>query len=539
MSEKDSNQNEIIESAVNTQEEYKDEYAEFGTIFSDPSAHREKKTVSSTKKGVRAIIATAVALAIVVGSIFAIVKFVPRLSTEDDNNTDMLFSDTMLFDNELSELASITVTNSNGTFTFLSEEVETTDSSGGTSTAKRWYVQGMDKDLVDSETIKEKLQSAAKLTVKRTVDTKTPEQCGFGQPKYTVKVLTDQGAEYTIYVGADSPDNTGTYVMSDSSDDIYIAYDTAIENFNFALLDLANSEPMAAAKFSTSVVSYCDDLGVLNTFDTLKISGKNFDKPLVITPNKDESISAYVGYTITSPIKRYADTDGVDAVFSIFSDGLAADGAYAFDVSPSSLAAVGLDNPDMTVQLTIAGESKTFKISIVDDNYFAVVNDESKMIKKVALNTASFVTYGPDDLYSSFVFIRTISDVSNMTVSHGEKTYSFDITSVKGEDDKAKLEVSCNGKKITYSYFQNLYQEAVGLTVSDYSTEAISAQPDMTLSFTNAKSGEVTTIRFYKCSATKYQYSIDGVPLGKIVSSSYNKIVKYAANVAADKDING
>lgn len=539
MSETNSNQNEIIEPKVDTNEEYKDEYAEFGTIFSDPSAHREAKTVSSTKKGVRAIIATAVALCIVVGSIFAIVKFVPRLSTEDDTNTDMLFSDSMLFDNELSKLASITVTNSNGTFTFLSEDVETTDSSGQTAKSKRWYVQGLDKDLVDSETIKEKLQSAAKLTVKRTVDTKTPEQCGFGQPKYTVKVVTDEGAEYTIYVGADSPDNTGTYVMSDTSDDIYIAYNTAIENFNFALIDLANSDSIPAAKFSTSVVSYCDDTGVLNTFDSIKISGKNFEKPLVITPNKDESISAYVGYTITSPIKRYADTDGVDAVFSVFKTGLATDGAYAYDVSPSSLAAVGLDNPDMTIQLTIAGETKTFKISIVDDSYFAVVNDESKMIKKVALSSATFAKYGPDDLYSSFVFIRTISDVSNMTITQGEKTYSFDITSVKGEDDKAKLEVSCNGNKITYSYFQNLYQETVGLTVSDYSTEAISAQPDMTLSFTNAKSGEVTTIRFYKCSATKYQYSVDGVPLGKIVSSSYNKIVKYAANVAADKDING
>lgn len=539
MSETNSNQNEIIEPVVDTQEEYKDEYAEFGTIFSDPSAHKEKKVVSSTKKGVRAIIAAAIALCIVIGSIFAIVKFVPRLSTEDDNNTDMLFSDSMLFDNELSELASVTVTNSNGTFTFLSEEVETTDSSGQTAKSKRWYVQGMDKELVDSETIKEKLQPAAKLTVKRPVDTKTPEQCGFGQPTYTVKAVTDEGAEYTLYVGADSPDNTGTYVMTNTDDTIYIAYDTAINNFDFALIDLANSESIATAKFNTSVVSYCDDTGVLNTFDTLKISGKNFEKPVIITPNKDESISAYVGYTVTSPINRYADTDGVDAVFSIFSKGLAVDGAYAFDVSPASLAAVGLDNPDMTVQLTVAGETKTFKISIVDDSYFAVVNDESEMIKKVAISSSTFVQYGPSDLYSSFVFIRTISDVSNVTIAHGEKSYDFDITSVKGEDDKAKLEVSCNDQKITYSYFQNLYQEVIGLTVADYSTEPVSAQPDMTISFTNAKSGEVTTIRFYKCSATKYQYSIDGVPLGKIVSSSYNKIVKYAANVAADKDING
>ncbi len=549
MSEFSENQNENLETSASqqepeAQETYKDEYAEFGTIFSDPSANKEpekkgKKNVSDTKKSVRTIIAATLVLALVVGTIFAAIKWIPTLPDDEGDNVSTLFSDTVLYEHDLSKIDSVTVTNPNGVYTFLSEPIESSDSSSDTASA-RWYVQGIDKDMVDSSSIEEMLSPIATLTVKRSVDTKTPEQCGFSQPKYKADVTSAEYGDFTLYIGADSPDNTGTYIMTSKEDKIYIAYNTAISNLDFEIIKFANTDAFEPAKFNKSVVSYCDDEGVLETFDTIRITGKRFEKPVVITPNKDESLTAYIGYMLTSPMNRNANTDNVDAVFSIFSNGLAVEGAYSYDVTAKSLAEVGLNDPDMIIELTISGETKTFKVAEVDDSYCAVINDESKFIKKVSKTTAVFTKNGPTDFYSSFVYLRAIGDISKIDISYGDKSYEFDITiDREQEENEKKYSVTCNGKKITYSYYQDLYQELVGLTGSDFSTDPISAEPDMTIKYTNSNNGKVTTVCFYKCSATKYQYSVDGVPMGKIVSSAYNKIVKYAANVAADKGING
>ena len=59
------------------QPEYKDEYSEFETVFSDPAEHHAKKP-SGGKKRVRAIIAAALAVAVLTGGTITVIKLIPN-----------------------------------------------------------------------------------------------------------------------------------------------------------------------------------------------------------------------------------------------------------------------------------------------------------------------------------------------------------------------------------------------------------------------------------------------------------------------------
>ena len=512
---------------------FRDEYAEFTTVFSEPEQKNGKRIkTGGIKRQMKAVIASAVALALLVGGTVAVVKLIPE-KDDSSSSSSSLFSDISLVSAQSSDLDSVTVTNSNGKYTFLSEKTTSSDSSGTETTV--WYIDGIDKSFVSSESIETVVKSAASVTAKRSITEKSEEECGLDAPKYQVDVKSEKDGDYSLYIGSESPDQTGTYVKISTMDGIYLVYDSGLLAFDFDILDFANTTKLPAASFTSSISSYCDDSGNLTTFDTLTLSGKRFPNTVVLKPNTDSELSKYLGYIIESENGRYANADRVNPIFKLFSEGMTMVGAYAFDESAESLAKYHLNNPDLTITLSVSGEKKQFKVSVLDDTYCAVVGDGTGYIRKVALEDIPVANYTIDDIYSSFVYINTITDMANITVTLDGEKYSFDI-SENDENSDEECTVLCNGNKITASYFQNFYQSLIGVTAADYTTQKVSGEPSLTVSYTR-HNGETTTIAYNKVSATKYQYSVNGTPTGRVVSSEYNKIVKYVKRVANDKDI--
>lgn len=324
--------------------------------------------------------------------------------------------------------------------------------------------------------------------------------------------------------------------MLSNADDIYLVDSSAVSSFDFELLDLANTTAFAAASFEADISDYSGDDGTLTSFDKITVSGGNFPEKVIIVPVESESeLSAYLSYEVISPTHRYA--ENVDSLLSLFNSGLTVSGAYSFDVSASSLAAVGLDNPDIIISIELAGEKKTYKMSRVDDENFAVINDESVMIKKVSASNISFASYKAEDFYSTWVLMQSINEISNFTLSYQGTDYSFDIVYDDSEDAEETYVITHNGNKITAQYFQNFYQLFVGLTCSDFTVEKLSAEPEITIKLTFSENGASKTLDFVKCGETKYQYSIDGEAFGKVTSSSLNKLIKNIKLVSQNKDV--
>ncbi len=499
--------------------EIKTNTAEESTIFSAPLEH-EQVNKNPKKKKLIGTIAAVVAAAILAASSFAVVKLVP--DKQDDTDTP-LFEEMKVLDVDSANLSTVTVTNPNGTFEFIADTTMVTNENGTVSQAIAWNLEGQDMEKLSKDKIDDIVNAACSITSHRKVTEKTDEECGINKPRYTVKVTSSVMNDYTVWVGDASPDAMGVYLKVSTDKNIYLVTTGAAEAYNFNVLDLALVNSFGAASFSSGTTDYFDDAGSLVSFDKITVSGKRMDETLEIVPNKDEKLSSLAGYVVSKPIDRYA-SEATNDLVSIFSGMTAVEAVYALDVNDDTLKEFGLDNPDVVVSMTIRGETKTFKISEVDSQYCAVINQDSTVISKVSKENVKFIDYKIEDYYSTWITKNMLVDLNKMTFTLGETEHIFDIAYDK-EAENSELEVTYNGKKVEETEFQKYYELFVGIACSDFTVGEVSDKADFTVKMDFASGGN-QTVSFYKSGDVKYQYSIDSVPLGKITSSAYNRMIK-------------
>ena len=133
--------------------------------------------------------------------------------------------------------------------------------------------------------------------------------------------------------------------------------------------------------------------------------------------------------------------------------------------------------------------------------------------------------------------MSSINDLSNMTFTGDGFSYSFDIVYDDSDDADEEYVITLDGKKLTASYFQNLYQQFVSLNASDFETSQSGEQAVLTITLTYSADGSKKTLAFYPSSATKYVYKNDGKAMGRISSGEISRFIKQIARVAEGKDV--
>lgn len=511
---------------------------EFSTIFGDPVEHRKKAGDAHKKKRLLSVIAACLAVAVLVGGTLAVIKLIPEKETED--SADYTDETIQVLELEEDAVSAVTMTNSKGSFKLVPVRTETetdTDSEDSTDAAvtTTWTVEGTDQKYTSSSAIQDKVSSVISLTAISEITGKTAEQCGFNDPLYTAVIELADAENRTVEVGTASGDGLGNYLRVSGDDKIYLVEASALAELEFELLDLADTTAIPGITVTDDMADYTGDDGALTTFDTITLTGSNFAKPLVISAKNDDSaISQYFNYTITSPQKRIA--DNVDDLFNMFTNGLSVSGAYAFDVSAASLKAVGLDAPYLTASVKIGNTTATFKIAKVDDEYCAVVTDDSYMIRKVAASNLTFLDYDAESFYSNMVFLENIMDLSELTLTAGEESYTFGIAYDEEAESDSQFTITHNGEQITAGFFQNFYQDFVGMTFADYNTDSAVTAMDMTITV-KFLDGHTESVALAKDTATKYACFVNGERMGRVSSTDYNRLLKDIRNVSQNKDI--
>ena len=90
-----------------------------------------------------------------------------------------------------------------------------------------------------------------------------------------------------------------------------------------------------------------------------------------------------------------------------------------------------------------------------------------------------------------------------------------------------------NGKQIDCSSFQYLYQYFISMSCSDYTVETLNSDPELVIEYVfNKKKYKNSKIEFRRSGASRYQYTVDGIDMGKTTSAEINKFVKYLKKVA-------
>ena len=510
---------------------------EFSTVFSDPTEHKSAHKTQKRKR-LPVIIASLLAVAVLAGGTVAVIKLIPE--REDDTSTPSVETIKVL-DKSSDDFKIVTVTNKNGTFKLYSEEekVESSSSSSDTSSSSTktvWYLDGYAKDVINSSSVSSIVSSVASVTASREVTAKSAAECGLEKPTVKADVVTKDGAEFSLLIGGDSPDGTGIYIKLSTDDKIYINDSSIDSSLEFDALSLAATDSIAGVPTSDLSSDYKDDNGNLSSFDSITLTGSNFPEKLIIAPNTDKNLSTYAAYMTTSPTKRIADK--VDGIFGLFKSGVTVSGAYSFDTSVSTRKKLGLDNPELTAEIKVGSVKQSYSFKKQEDGGYAVWYDGAKLIKKVDASSITFIDYKVNNYYASWVCLQSINELSNFTIKTPEKTYSFDIVYDDAEDAKETYVITYEGKKLTAENFQNFYQECISLSCSDFTVDKVSGEPAMTIVFTYSDTSRAKTdVKFIKSGAAKYQYSIDGIEMGKINSSALNKILKHVEKVAKDESI--
>ncbi len=518
----DENQN-IIE-AENTDE--------FSTVFSDPAAHEnvaESKN-SNAKKRIISVIAGVLAVVILISSTILVVKLIPE---KTDNEVTSSSAPTIkVIEIPESNIKKVTFFNENGNF----EMNNTASKDEDGDDVYTWSLKGYSTDVISAETLSIMVSDAIKIYAIREITLKNAEQCGLTDTKIKASIVKNDDTEVTVLIGGKSPDNGGIYVKLSDSDKIYLVADKLDEAFTFTTLDLANTNPISALTLDDKYTDYMTN-GSIVSFDSITVSGKNFNKKVVIKPNNDDKFSQYMPYVLTAPVSRIA--QNVENALELFSSGIMVDGAYALDASAATVKKFGLNTPDVEVTAKFDDYSYTYKFKKQADGGYAVWHSDCKLILMIDGSSLEILSYDTISFYSTWISFINIEDVSRLDIVSKGKEYKFDITSQESEeDDSVEYTIKHNGKKLTTENFQNLYQYCISLQASDFETEQLSNQPEYEIIYNyNANGKNPTKIAFYRISATKYQFSVDGEMIGKINASDVNRIADYVEKVAKNETI--
>ena len=487
---------------------------ENSTIFSAPKEHAKKSTDFKKKKYLPAILASILAVVILAGSIFAIIKFIPERTEEETSEPS--FQEIEVLTANSSDFKLVNIINTNGNFKLFPKE---------SSDTVTWYIEGFKEGILDSSSIAYVVDDLAAITASREVTQRTAKDCGLDKPSVKAEITDKNGKKFSVLFGSESPDKSGYYLKLSTSDKIYVVSTYLYETVNFTAVSLGNTNILPALDITSVSAKYKGDDGLLASCDKITLSGKNFSKPVVIEPNYDKMVSVYAPYNITSPTKRAA--ENVEGVFEIFKSGVTVMGVYAVDKTAASLKKFDLDKPDLTAKIEVEGKTLTYKFKLQGDGYYAAVCDTDPLIKQVDAQAIPFVDYKISDYYSSWVCLNGIDNLKSFSVTVDGKTHTFSIKANPEEKEDQLYFVNYNGRELSSPKFQEFYKSCIGLMCSDFTIDKASENDKITFVYTyNDDIGGSQKVEFKKVSESKYQYFVDGEAMGKITASSLRKIEK-------------
>ena len=326
----------------------------------------------------------------------------------------------------------------------------------------------------------------------------------------------------------------------ENSDKIYIVSGEMWESLNFDLLDFASTDSMSTFADNGENTEYFSN-GTLSSFDKLVVTGKKFPEQVIIEKSNDKNISDYMPYVVTSPSDRMA--DNLESVMTLFQKGVSVSGAYSYDTKPETLQKFGLSNPDLAFEMSVGKENISYKFALQEDGNYAAIHNDSKLVHKVDASVLEgVINLNTNSFYSSWVCYTFIGDLSEFSITADGKEYSFGIVnneenaSSESDEEQEDYTITFNGKKISTEEFKNLYHYCISLKCLDFVTENLSDKPNVTLKFTHTN-GKKDIFEFIKVSATKYQYTKNGIAMGRVSVTSIDTLVENAIKLSSGEKV--
>jgi len=519
---------------------------EESTIFSAPEAHRD-----IVKKGVKLkkMIMAAVALVVVSAIAITVALTVPPLLDDKDNSSSEI--NPPMMDSKLFEgVDRVTLTRGSTVIEYktIDREKETEDDDGNkvTEIVKEWALKEVDPELTDYTNIDNTVNSYMEQHyTKKVSDNKNDgNDYGFENPTYQVDFYKEGSSDIflSLYIGGENPAKTGHYATTSQDNAVYyIAGESEFYHYQKNLTDFVNPESIPAIAKDKE---YSDDNfteGQLVLCDKVIVSGKNLGDTYVIEAQDADNVTTFTSYKVTSPTTRPANDDNIGNYVALLSYGVEATGRYSYSVTDEDLKKFGLIDPDFELTVYVDNIKRSFKATLQSDGNYAVFYEGNKTIMSVPAGSLTPATYDRSDIFNTLLFIENITNAESLSVESGKEKITFGIvTEYDEESDSNNLtKITVGGQEITKSNFQNYYQYLVGVKAQSYEeVDTKGLTPETVLVLTHIGGKTSTTVKYFKITNTRYQVEVNGVKMGLISSSEHTRIMKYAKNVAENKEYN-
>ena len=519
---------------------------EESTIFSAPEAHRD-----IVKKGVKLkkMIMAAVALVVVTAIAITVAVTIPPLLDDDSSSSSEI--NPRMMDSKLFEgVDRVTLKRGSTVIEYktVDREKETEDDDGNkvAEIVKEWALKEIDPSMTDYTNIDNTVNSYMEQHyTKKVSDNKNDgNDYGMANPIYQVDFYKEGSDEVhlSLYIGGQNPTKPGRYATTSKDDAVYyIAGVSEFYHYQKELTDFVKPESIPAI-FKDK--EYSDDNfteGQLVICDKIIVGGKVLGDTFTIESQKADNVTVFTTYKVTSPTTRPANDDNVGNYVALFSYGIEATGCYSYTVTDEDIKKFGLDNPDFELTVYVDNIKRSFKATKQSDGNYAVFYEGNKTIMLVPSSSLIPASYDRGDIFNKLLFIENITNAESLSVQSGTESVLFDIvTEYDEEADTSNLTaIKVGGQEITKSNFQNYYQYLVGVKAQSYEeVDTKGMTPETTLVLTHKGGKTNTTVKYFKITSTRYQVEVNGVKMGLISSSEHTRIMKYAKNVAANKEYN-
>lgn len=320
------------------------------------------------------------------------------------------------------------------------------------------------------------------------------EEYGLSDPQTTVTVNMNDGTSYEIYVGILSPLGDGYYVMVQDDPKLYLVSQGTLSiicdyaNKDFVYRTFAsNPEADDIENLVQKVILYRDDIGRELVFEQLE------DDPDM--PYRPTYASAY---TMTSPIKAYADGDNFYNVAGP-ATALRADSVVAIYPTDEQLAEYGLDDPQATYEATKTDgtvlrlqvgnacygdptDEDAEPASSITGYYFMV--DDIDAVFYVDYSGLSFMDVSEFDMLSQVAFGPDLKALESFTIEAQGKAYQFDLTQTQVSDTRTETSATLNNDiALNHDRLSEFYVYVVSALAEGLYTDTPSGDPILTFTF--------------------------------------------------------
>ena len=531
-----SDENIPFEDEKDTDAELNEEIAE-STIFSAPAEHEYARKGSKMLRN--SLIATII-LSIVVSAALSIWVYVPKLNDGSGTSSSSKIEESPLWELNSKKFSAITLTKGNDSLVLYPQDTEPTSSEQ--QAERQWFIKDVDNSLISTLSTDSLVSDICFIDYIKVMENPDADY-GFASPSYVVKLEgTNPADSKTLTVGSSTADSSGVYVKTSDSSTVYLVNSDSFSAFSTDVLNFADTSGIPPfAKDSDYTGEYFSS-GVLQKFDKLIVSSKALSNDITLVCNEGES--SFGAFVITSPSKRYANTDNVNTLFNLFKNGLSGTAVLSFDNSHKEQQRFGLNNPDFTATMYVDKDVRSFKAKLQGDGSYAVVGDEMDVILKVSADSLAVARFADVNFYSNFLFIESLTEIDTIKFNEGSLSHTFSVTpkystNAEGGEEKNVGSIKANGKTIDTANFQDFYENMLWVSAVEFNFINTSAlKPDATIYITHNDGTKDTEIKYFKVSDMRYQMEVNGEKMGIISSSSFKSIFRHADNVANGKPYN-